>query len=277
MSTSLPAKLTVALPATVATAIVWAKTSVFGADGQFDGVAIADASITPGASITDLTAALAAVERSLLPCANGDVVIEALGAMYATRRSRPGQQIDEEASLQILAERVHGFPRDVLVEVGNHFIDSTPWMPAVSEFLQIAERKMRPRRALKKAIEEAIARASAPTRVALPAPSRPATQRERLATAVVLRRQAGDDRTAARFELQLAKLEGREPSGWATDAVAAQVAEHLAKAAEYQRLADEEAAKAGPSPRSETQRTLDEMAQQRRDAMLGGERGSEAA
>lgn len=269
MSTNLPAKLTAALPATVATAIVWTKTSVFGADGQFDGVAIAGASIKAGASLNDLTAALAAVERSLLPCASGDDVIEALGAMYATRRSRPGEQIDEVASLQILAERVRGFPRDVLVETGNHFIDSTPWMPAVSEFLQIVDRKMRPRRALKKALDDAIARASAPVRTALPAPSRPATQRERLRTAVVLRRQANDDRTAARFEIQLAKLESREPEAWAREATAAQVAEQATRAAEYQRLADEEAVKAAPA--TATQRTLDDLARRHREQSLGSE------
>ncbi len=273
MSTNLPAMLTAALPATVSTAIVWTKTSVFGADGQFDGVAVAGAVIKPGATLRDLIAALAAVERSLLPCANGDVVIEALGAMYATRRSRPGEQIDEETSLQVLAERVREFPRDVLVETGNHFIDSTPWMPAISEFLQIADRKMRLRRALKKALDEAIARASAPARTALPAPSRPATQQERLRTAVTLRRQANDDRTAARFEIQLAKLEKREPESWARDAAATQVAEQTARAAEYQRLADEEAAKVRPAPMTATQRTLAELARQHRN----GSRESEAA
>ena len=277
MSANLPSTLSAALPAMVTAAIVWTKTSVFGADGQFDGVAIAGASIKPGASVKDLTAALAAVERSLLPCANGDVTIEALGAMYATRRSRPGEQIDEVAALQILAERVRAFPRDVLVETGNHFIDSTPWMPAISEFLQVADRKMRPRRALKKALEDAIARASMPARAALPAPKRPETQRERLQAAIMLRRQASDDRTAARFELQLAKLEGRDPAGWATDAVATQVAEQLAKAAEYQRLADDQAAKTPAAPMTETQRTLADLAQRRRDELLGVERGSEAA
>lgn len=271
MTSNLPATVSAALPATVTPLIVWQTAPVFGADGQFDGAVVTSAVIKPGASTSDLRAALAAVERSLQPCgATG--AIKALGSMYATRRSRLGEQMDERAMLTVLAEKTQNFPRDVLVETGDHFIESTPWMPAVSEFLQIAERKARPRWALKKALEQAIARSEVAVRPQLEAPKPLPTQQERLRTASILRRQAGDTRTAARFEIKLAEVEKRPAAQWAQDAIAEQIAEQEAKAAEFQRVAEAEASKEKPRPMTDTDRRLAALAQERRDKMLGIDR-----
>lgn len=274
---NLPAIVDAGLPATVRPLIEWQQTSVFGADGQFEAVTVAGATIRPGATVTDLCAALAAVERSLHPCRDGDIAVEALAPMYATRRNRPGEQLDEQASLAVLADRLREFPRDVIEEAGAYIIDTTPWMPAVSELLQIIDRKMRPRRALKAALEQAIARASAPARPQLAAPAPLPTLHERLRTSVLLRRQAGDTRTAAQFEVKLAKAESRPVEKWAQDAIAEQIAEQKAKAAEYQRLAEEEASKAPGSPMTATDRHLAALAQQRRDQILGIDRSEVAA
>lgn len=277
MTANLPAVVTAALPAAVRPLIRWESTSVYGADGQFDAVVVSGAKIGPGATVADLTAALAAVERSLLPAGRGDVVVQALAPMYATRRNRPGEQVDEQAAMSVLVGKLRETPRDVIEEAGNHFIETTPWMPAVSEFLQVVDRKMRPRRALKAALEQAIERASAPSRPQLEAPKPLPTLQERLRTSVLLRRQASDDRTAAHFEVKLAGIEKRPVAKWAEEAIALQIAEQRAKAEEYQRLAEEEAAKEPLQTPSEGDQLLAELAQRRRDHLLGIDRGEVAA
>ncbi len=273
MVKNLPAALVERLPPAVATAVVWSTTSVFGSDGQFDGVVVNGCSIKAGATVPDLRAALALADRALLPAKNGDEVVEALGPMIATRRSKPGEQIDLEVALQVLAERMAPFPRSVLVEASNHFIDSSPWMPAISEFLTVVDRLMRPRRAFKAALEQAIERASQPARPALPAvPDTPEHRREnafsRLRTAISMRRQAGDETTAARFEVDLAGREKREPEQWARDHIAEQLAKQRAASAEYQRLADETAAAKPAAPLTASQQALAELAEKRRAEIL---------
>lgn len=273
MVKNLPAALVERLPPAVATAVVWSTTSVFGSDGQFDGVVVNGCSIKAGAIVPDLRAALALADRALLPAKNGDEVVEALGPMIATRRSKPGEQIDLEVALQVLAERMAPFPRSVLVEASNHFIDSSPWMPAISEFLTVVDRLMRPRRAFKAALEQAIERASQPARQVLPAvPDTPEHRRQnafsRLRTAISLRRAAGDDTTAARFEVDLAGREKREPEQWAKDRIAEQIEKQRAAAAEYQRLADETAAAKPAAPMTASQQALADLAEKRRAEIL---------
>ena len=264
------------LPAEIAGAFRFETTPVYGADGQFDGTVVRAATLTVACSPDVIAVAIAVLEHASRP-GGTDLATRAVTRLRAKTAARAGGLADQHVTGQAYAEELAKYPADIIEAACRRWADNSRWWPAWAELKQECDRMAAKRRAEHRALKDAQRRLLTPARVALPAPKRPETQRERLQTAIVLRRQAKDDRTAARFELQLAKIEKREPEGWARDVVASQVAEQAERAAEYQRLADEEAAKAGPAPVTEAERTLAEMAQQRRDRMAAGERGSEAA
>lgn len=256
------------LPAEIAASFRFVTTPVYGADGQFDGVIVSGATFSLACTAETIEMAIAVLERSSRP-GGTTLATKALTVLRAKTAARAGGLADQHLTGQAYAEELALYPADIIDQACRRWADNSRWWPAWAELKQECERMAAKRRAEHRALKEALRRMTAPTRTALPAPSRPATQQERLRTAVVLRRQANDDRTAARFEIQLAKLEKREPEVWARDATAAQVAEQAAKAAEYQRLADEEAAKVAPT--TATQRILDDLARRHREQSLGSE------
>lgn len=256
------------LPAEIAGAFRFETTSVYGADGQFDGVMVSGATLTAACSPDVLAVAIAVLEHASRPGGIG-LATKAVTRLRAKTAARAGGLADQHVTGQAYAEELAKYPADIIEAACQRWADNSRWWPAWAELKQECDRMAAKRRAEHRALKDALRQLQTPARTALPAPSRPETQQERLRTAVVLRRQANDDRTAARFEIQLAKLEKREPEAWARDATAAQVAEQAARAAEYQRLADEEAAKIAPA--TATQRMLDDLARRHREQSLGSE------
>jgi hypothetical protein len=267
---------TAGLPATISSALKFTSRSVFGADGQFDG-AVVDAAVLTGQH------AEGTIRRALETCRNQcrpgghRVAAEALTILERRTVGAKQNEADQELRGAAYANDLAQYPADVIQVACQRWADSSRWWPAWADLKRECDRLAAKRIAEHRALEEALRRLSTPARPQLAAPAPLATLQERLRTSVLLRRQAGDTRTAAHFEVKLAKAQNRPVKKWAEDAIAEQVAEQKAKAAEYQRVADEQAAQAPAPTPSKSDLTLAELAQRRRDAMLGIDRSEVAA
>lgn len=260
------ALVTPGLPATIAAAIEFTTRSTYGADGQFDGSVVDAATLTGHHDEALIRAALAALESASRPGGFQLATVE-LSKLRAKTAFRSAEGGDQHLIGQAYTEELAAYPQDVIREACRQSAASSRWWPAWADLKRECDRLVAKRLAEHRALKAALDRLRVKPVPALAAPKPLPTQCERLRTASLLRRQAGDDRTAARFEAELAKLEGRPVEQWARDVIAGQAAERQARAAEWQRAADAEKAK--PKAMSESAAYLAEKAQARRDEMLG--------
>jgi hypothetical protein len=260
------ALVTPGLPATIATAIRFTTRPTYGADGQFEGTVVDGATLIGQHPEALMRAALTALESASRPGGFQLATIE-LSKLRAKTAFRSAEGGDQHLIGQAYAEELAGFPQDVIREACRRLAASSRWWPAWADLKCECDRLVAKRRAEHRALKAALDRLRVRPAPALAAPTPLPTLEERLRTSVVLRRQAGDDRTAARHELKLAEIEKRAPAQWAQDTIAAQLAEQRARAEEFQRAADAEKAKSKPA--SESDAYLAEKAQARRDARLG--------
>jgi hypothetical protein len=259
--------MTPGLPAVIAEAIRFTTRSSYGADGQFEAAVIDTADLTGQHDEATLRGALASLE---LACRPGGVerATVALAKLRAKTAFRSSDGADQHLIGQAYAEDLAEYPADVIDAGCGRWANGNRWWPAWADLKQECDRLVAKRlaehRALKAALDRQRRAKPAP---ALPAPKPLPTQQERLRTSVLLRRQANDPRTAARFEVQLAELENRPVEEWAQIIIAEQLAEQRARAEEFQRLADAEKAK--PKPMSENDAYLAAKARESRDRIMG--------
>lgn len=253
------------LPATISKALKFSTRSVFGADGQFDG-AVVDAAVLTGEH--DEASIRRALEVCRDQCRPGGHEVAAQELTLLERKTVGAKQGDDDQRLRgaAYANDLAQYPADVIRAACQRCADSSRWWPAWADLKRECDRLAAKRIAEHKALTGALRRMQTPARPQLEAPKPLPTLHERLRKSVLLRRQAGDDATAARHEVKLAEVEKRPVEQWAQDAIAKQLAEQAASAAEYQRLAEESAPTPAPSA---TDARLAELAQQRRDAILG--------
>lgn len=264
---------TAGLPATISRALRFSTRSVFGDDGQFDGAVVEAAQLVGQHDEATLRRALEACREQ---CRPGGHRVAAEALTILERKTVGAKQGEDDQKLRgaAYANDLAQYPADVIRLACQRWADSSRWWPAWADLKRECDRLAAKRIAEHCALEQALARLTAPPRPQLAAPKPLPTLQDRLRTSVVLRRQAGDTRTAARHEVELARVEKREPEQWARDAIAEQLAEQAAAAAEYRRIADEAAAARTPT---ETDVTLAELAKQRRDRIVGVRRDEAAA
>lgn len=260
------------LPAEIAGGFRFKTDPTYGPDGQFDGVVVTSAVFAATCSEQALRSAIAVLEQAARP-GGTMAATRALSYLRAKTATRAGGLADQHITGKAYAEALAEYPADIIDAACNRWADGSKWWPAWAELKQECDRMAAKRRAEYRALKDALARLTTPPRPQLAGPQPLPTLQERLRTSVVLRRQAGDTRTAARHEVELARVEGREPEQWASDAIAEQLAEQAAAAEAYRRLAEEAAAPV----ESPTTDRLAELAQQRRDRILGARRDEAAA
>lgn len=255
--------VTAGLPATISRALKFSTRSVFGADGQFDG-AVADTAVLTGEH--DEASVRRALEICRDQCRPGGHEIAAQELTLLERKTVGAKQGDDDQRLRgvAYANDLAQYPADVIRAACRRWADCSRWWPAWADLKRECDRLAAKRIAEHGAIEDALRRLTTPARPQIEAQKPLPTLQERLRTAVTLRRQALDDRTAARYEVQLAGIEKRPPEKWAKDTIAQQLAEQQARAEEYRRLAEDSAA--GPAPDAR----LAELAHRRRDEIIGG-------
>ena len=267
--------VTPGLPVAVAAAMTFTTKSVYGPDGQFDGVVIDGAQLSGSHDERSIRTAILALEQACRP-GGMECATMALSKLRSMTARRTEGEADQHFTGQSYAEAMAHYPRDVIEDACRRWADDSRWWPAWADLKRECDRLAAKRLAEHRALTEALRKVATPVRPQLEAQKPLPTLQERLRTSVVLRRQAGDDRTAAQFEVKLAKAENRPVAQWAQDAIAAQIAEQRAKAEEYRRVA-EEPASAPAGPATDTDRHLADLAQQRRDQLLGIDRSEAAA
>jgi hypothetical protein len=261
------------LPATIQTALKFSTRAIYGSDGQFDGSVVDGAKLIGEHDEATLRIAIAAAARALQP-GGIELAMFELGTLRSKTISRKTDDGDAHLTGRAYGEVLAVYPADVIRGACREWADGSKWWPAWAELKAECDRLCAKRLAEHRALTEALKRSQVKPAPALSARKPLATEIERRRVSVLMRRQAGDDRTAARFEIQLAAKEGRPPEQWAQDVIAAQLAEQKKRAEEYQAAADAEKAK--PKPVSEADAYLAAKAQARRDAILGIKRESAA-
>lgn len=264
------AVITPGLPATISQAIRFTMRPVYGADGQFDGSVVDTATLAGQHDEALLRSSIAALERASRPGGFelATVQLAKLRAKTATRSADGG---DQHLIGQAYAEELAEFPSDVIVEACRRWADGNRWWPAWADLKRECDRLSAKRLAEHRALKEALDRIITKPVPALSSPAPLPTQRERLRTSVLMRRQAGDPRKAAVYEQQLAAIEKRPVEQWAADAIAEQLAEQAARAAEWQKAADAETWASQPLSKSDAY--LAEKADARRREILGIDEG----
>lgn len=259
------------LPATISKALKFSSRSVFGADGQFDG-AVVDAAVLTGEH--DEGTIRRALEACRNECRPGGHRVAAEALAILERKTVGAKQGLEDQQLRgaAYAADLAQYPADVIQLACQRWADSSRWWPAWADLKRECDRLAAKRIAEHRALERALQQVSAPVRPQLEAPKVAATAEGRARDLIVYRRGKGDMRGAATEERWLAHRQKRDVEAWAKPFLAEIEAEEERRRQEYLDLAQVE----GQPAAGATDRRLADLAQQRRDQLLGIDR-SEAA
>lgn len=249
---------TAGLPATISKALEFTTRSVYGADGQFDGAVVDTAVLTGEHDEATLRRALEACRDQCRP-GGARVAGEELALLERKTVGARQGEADQKLRGAAYADELAAYPADVIRAACRRWADGNRWWPAWADLKRECDRLAAKRIAEHRALEQALHRLTAPAHPQLEAPKPLPTLQERLRTSVLLRRQAGDDATAARHEVKLAEVEKREPEQWARDVIRQKAVEA------HQESTDEPIVmtSAGMLKR------IAELAKKRRDAILG--------
>ncbi|KAF0097836.1 MAG: hypothetical protein FD144_4785 [Rhodospirillaceae bacterium] len=179
---------------------------------------------------SELIEAARAVELTLRP---GGVAanLRAMKKLRAVARQRDVATDEANFATATYGEQIAQYPTDVVAEVCERWMRTSPFWPALSELIAAIETALAPKRAVLSAIRSAIAN---PDEV----PPAPETLEQRLITLVRVCRKHGREESAAKAEMDLAKLQGRPPELWALAAQSKKASPATATWAGNDRLLD---------------------------------------
>jgi hypothetical protein len=185
--------------------------SVTGPDGQFDGLAVTDLQIGAGAPAEDLQRDLEAVERANQR-APEPLVAQHVARLMVRTKMRVQGQLEAKLLADTMVTDLRQYPADVAARACDEWVErggDAKFFPSWSELREICERLVHPRQMLRRALREALERAHNPP----PKPSVPEreTHADRVRGLRNSYRRIGDHVKAAKFERDLAQLDGRQP------------------------------------------------------------------
>ena len=203
------------MPTSVAAALNWRTLAVTGADGQLDRTDVADLTVRRGVPIEDLRRALEVARRACRPAGPTDAYA-ALMPLLSVAARRAEAEIDAKLRRDVYATELGDYPTSGVAEAARRIMRRSPYWPHVSELISEVERVMAPRRQLVRALERAVAEAdAAPKPTGQIKPAAPPSRADRLRHVIRAYSDRGEQHRAAGAELELSKLENREPAEWA--------------------------------------------------------------
>jgi hypothetical protein len=210
------AVITPGLPAVVAKAIRFRMRDVFDADGEYEARVIDRAIVTGDHDEATLRAALAAVDAACQPggerCAT--LALTLLRSRTAHRSTSGGEpHVIGKAYAELLAE----YPADVIDQACRGWAGISKWWPTWFDLKTVCDRLCARRLAEHKALTEAIANLGKPRPKPLVIEQHRETPEDRLTSLIAISRKHNRMESAAKAEVSLAKLQGRDPEPWAQD------------------------------------------------------------
>ena len=205
-----PTGVTASLPTSLLPLISYETSTTIASDGQFDGVQITGCHIRPGATEADIRAGLAVLNEQFRPCGG-----RYAGEQLALLRARTKMRADQDGKLMAVAyiDWLAPYPADVAKAACEEWARGHVFFPAWTELEAICLRLMAKRKALRKALSDAL-EPSSPNALYLGRP-KPESREERLRTIRDAWLKNANPNRAARAERELASLEEREPEAWA--------------------------------------------------------------
>lgn len=188
------------IPAAVLSAIEEITSPIVSAvDGQFDGVAVTGIKLARNVPEEALRQALNAVQQSLRPSGPAGAA-KAMMRLKATARVKDRGQEDQAGEAIVMAEKLAQYPADIIAQVAEKQIETSPWWPHVSELMASCERLTVPRRKLLDALKAALEPAKPALFLGKPAPE---TRADRLRNSINAFLRHGRPLDAARVERTL--------------------------------------------------------------------------
>jgi hypothetical protein len=134
--------------------LVMMPTSAIAADGQFDGTKIRF-KMKPGMPRLAAQRDLSVIDGTMRPAAKADVV-KHVAVLKARTKSANQDQGEARFGAEVMIGDLASYPIDVVEYACNYWIDGgreAKWFPSWPELREICERRMQPRRALRKALQ----------------------------------------------------------------------------------------------------------------------------
>jgi hypothetical protein len=128
------------------------ESSVFGADGQFDGARLSEVGITVGTTPAEIDSARANLSALLQP-ASIDMASKKLMELRAVTVHRARDGIDVELMATAYTQRLARYPADVVAAACDAWADREEFWPSWAELKAECDKRMRGRLALKRALE----------------------------------------------------------------------------------------------------------------------------
>lgn len=197
----------ISFPTAVKQALVIEHRNVFDESGQLADVVIRSVKLKSWVPRQDLEQAARMVEASLRP-GGFEANMSATKTLLAVARQRSVDPKDARATMEVYGTQIAGFPTDAVEAACDKWMRRSPFWPALSELIEAIEYELRPRRAVLAALKRAIEANE-------PEPLPQETREERLTNAVRILRKHGREESAAKSEIELAKLQERDPEPWA--------------------------------------------------------------
>lgn len=128
--------------------------SVIGADGQFDHVKVRF-QMKPGMPKAAAERDLTVIDGMLRPAAKTDVV-KHVAVLKARTKSAGQDQGEARFAAEVMVGDLAAYPIDVVQYACEYWVgggSDAKWFPSWPELREICERRMQPRRALRKALQ----------------------------------------------------------------------------------------------------------------------------
>lgn len=151
---NLPEAAVRTLTSSLSSHLVMMPTSAIGTDGQFDGLKVRF-QMKPGMPRLAAQRDLAVIDSTMRPAAKSDVV-KHVAVLKARTKSANQDQGEARFAAEVMITDLAGYPLDVVEYACNYWVDGgreAKWFPSWPELREICERRMQPRRALRKALQ----------------------------------------------------------------------------------------------------------------------------
>jgi hypothetical protein len=128
--------------------------SVIATDGQFDGLKVRFR-MKPGMPKSAAQRDLATLDGLLRPASKADAV-KHVAVLKARTKSAGQDQGEARFNAEVMVGDLAGYPIDVIEYACNYWVEGgrdSRWFPSWPELREICERRMQPRRALRKALQ----------------------------------------------------------------------------------------------------------------------------
>lgn len=128
-------------------------------DGQYE-VAKVRLTMVPGMPRKDALSDLAILDGTALRRASLDAVVPIVATLKARTKGRSVDAQEARFEARVLAQDLAAYPIDVIQWVCEYWVSGgaeNKWMPSWPELRELCERRMQPRRALRKALEWVVA------------------------------------------------------------------------------------------------------------------------